>query len=290
MSNAVTQFAGRLSRSGGFNGLIITLIVLNGAAVGLETWEGVASRYGEYFSALYSVVLWAFIGEAVLKIIACGRRPLDYFKSGWNCFDFVIILLSLLPASGEMAMVARLARLFRVLRLVSAFPELRLIVDTLLRSLPSMGHVGLLLVVLFYIYGVSGHYLFGSVDPEHWRDLPISLLSLFRIVTLEDWTDIMYTAMDAKPYAWIYFVSFVVLGTFVMINLFIAVVLNNLDEAKAEKLRALRTPPSHDEILKELRDTQDALARLHARLEASGVHTDDRDQQNKEGMQHAAND
>lgn len=279
-------FAQRLTGSSGFQALIITLIVLNGIAVGVETWDSVAAAYHPWFVQLYQVVLLAFIGEAILKMVAQWPQPQNYFKSGWNCFDFAIILLSLVPDSGELAMVARLARLFRVLRLVSAFPELRLIVDTLLRSLPSMGHVGLLLCVLFYIYAVSGFYLFREIDPTHWRDLPIALLSLFRIVTLEDWTDIMYTAMAAKPWAWIYFVSFVVLGTFVMINLFIAVVLNNLDEAKAEKLRQLRTPPSHDEILNELRTTQDALARLHARLEASGVEAN-----TKSGdMPHAAND
>ncbi|MDM3870567.1 ion transporter [Porticoccus sp. W117] len=282
----LTAFAQRLTESGRFQGFIIGLIILNGIAVGMETWDSLASGYHDWFVVLYQVVLVAFIAEALLKMMACWPRPFDYFKSGWNCFDFVIILLSIAPDSGELAMLARLARLFRVLRLISAFPELRLIVDTLLRSLPSMGHVAILLCVLFYIYAVAGFYLFHDVDPTHWKDLPIALLSLFRIVTLEDWTDIMYTAMAAKPWAWVYFVSFVVLGTFVMINLFIAVVLNNLDEAKAEKLRQLRTAPTHDEILKELRDTQDALARLHVRLEASGVAA----AQKEEGTLHAVND
>ncbi|UTW44406.1 ion transporter [bacterium SCSIO 12696] len=285
MTGLVT-IAQRLTESGRFQGFIIGLIILNGIAVGLETWDSVAVSYHDWFVVLYEVVLVAFIVEALLKMAAHWPKPFDYFKSGWNCFDFAIILLSLAPDSGELAMLARLARLFRVLRLVSAFPELRLIVDTLLRSLPSMGHVAILLCVLFYIYAVAGFYLFHDVDPTHWQDLPIALLSLFRIVTLEDWTDIMYTAMAAKPWAWVYFVSFVVLGTFVMINLFIAVVLNNLDEAKAEKLRKLRTAPTHDEILKELRDTQDALARLHVRLEASGVAAEPKE----EGTLHVVND
>lgn len=281
---AFASLARRVTGSGVFQHLIIALIVLNGAAIGLETWESLAAGYHFWFQMTYQVVLWAFIAEALLKMAACWPLPQQYFKSGWNCFDFAIILLSLVPDAGELAMLARLARLFRVLRLVSAFPELRLIVDTLLRSLPSMGHVSLLLCVLFYIYAVSGYYLFREIDPTHWRDLPIALLSLFRIVTLEDWTDIMYTAMAAKPWAWVYFVSFVVLGTFVMINLFIAVVLNNLDEAKAEKLRQLTSPPTREEILKELRVTQDALARLHARIDASGHQTEQRE------LPNAAND
>jgi len=163
-----------------------------------------------------------------------------------------------------------LVRVLRVLRLVSAFPELRLLVDTLLRSLPSMFHISLLMGIIFYIYGVAGYFLFHEIDPTHWRTLPIALLSLFRIVTFEDWTDIMYTAMDAMPYAWLYFISFVVMGAFVMINLFIGVVLNNLEEAKLRRLDELAMPPSQTEILRELRATQDSLARLQKRLGEMG--------------------
>ena len=190
-----------------------------------------------------------------------------YFQDGWNLFDFAIIVVSLVPATGDLATLARLARLLRVLRLVSSFPELRLIVATLVRSIPSMGHVLILMSIIFYVYGVAGYHLFHEVDPQHWRTLGISLLSLFRIVTLEDWTDIMYAAMATHSWAWVYFVSFVILGTFVVINLFIAVVLNNLDEAKTERLREIQQPPSADDILRELQTTQEALQRLQAQLE-----------------------
>ncbi len=164
-------------------------------------------------------------------------------------------------------MIARLARLLRVLRLVSTIPELRLIVSTLVRSIPSMIHVMTLMSVIFYIYAITGYQLFHEHDPTHWRSLGISLLTLFRVVTLEDWTDVMYTAMDFHPLSWMYFVSFVVLGTFVVINLFIAVVINNLDEAKAERLAELQGPVTQKEILTDLRDTQKALKRLEERLE-----------------------
>ena len=177
------------------------------------------------------------------------------------------MVLSLLPASGEYAMIARLARLLRVARLISTIPELRLIVATLVRSIPSMGHVLMLMGVIFYIYAVAGYHLFHEHDPTHWRNLGISLLTLFRVVTLEDWTDVMYTAMEMHYLSWIYFVSFVVVGTFVVINLFIAVVLNNLEEAKQEQLATIKAPPSKDEILKELRQTQEALSRLQRKLD-----------------------
>jgi len=163
-------------------------------------------------------------------------------------------------------MIARLARLLRVARLISTIPELRLIVSTLIRSIPSMGHVLLLMSIIFYIYAVAGYHIFHEHDPTHWRNLGISLLTLFRVVTLEDWTDVMYKAMELHPLAWMYFVSFVVVGTFVVINLFIAVVINNLEEAKHEKLEELQAPTTREEILHELKQTQEALARLQHKL------------------------
>ena len=123
-----------------------------------------------------------------------------------------------------------------------------------------MIHVMTLMGVIFYIYAITGFQLFHEHDPTHWRSLGISLLTLFRVVTLEDWTDVMYKAMELHPFAWMYFVSFVVLGTFVVVNLFIAVVINNLDEAKAERIRELEAPVTQEEILKDLRDTQKAIS------------------------------
>ena len=208
--------------------------------------------------------------EALIKMAARWPRVENYFKDGWNVFDFSVIVVSLLPNTGELATLARLARLFRVLRLVSALPGLRLIVATLIRSVPGMFNVLALMSIIFYVYGVAGYHLFHEIDPTHWRTLGISLLSLFRIVTLEDWTDIMYAALEHHWWAWAYFVSFVVVGTFVVINLFIAVVINSLDEAKQERLHDLQAPPTRDELLAELTRTQNALARLQERLERDG--------------------
>lgn len=252
-----------------FSQIIIGLILLNGVVIGLETSTWMTERFGGLLAGVNQLILLAFVVEAAIKMAAHGSRPWRYFASGWNCFDFSIIALSLIPAAGPLATLARLVRVLRVLRLVSAFPELRLLVDTLLRSLPSMFHIALLMGIIFYIYGVAGYFLFHEIDPTHWRSLPIALLSLFRIVTFEDWTDIMYTAMETMPWAWLYFVSFVVMGAFVMINLFIGVVLNNLEEAKLRRLDELQLPPSQTEILRELRATQDALARLQKRMQQS---------------------
>jgi len=249
-----------------FEHFIIAIILLSAVIIGLETSAELNAQYSDWFNWGNRVVLLIFIIEAALKIYAVSPRISDYFSKGWNVFDFTIILLALIPSTGELAMLARLARLLRVLRLISAIPELRLIVATLLRSIPSMGNVMLLMSVIFYIYAVAGQQFFHAHDPEHWGTLGLSLLSLFRIVTLEDWTDLMYTAMALHPLSWIYFVSFVIIGTFVIINLFIAVVINNLDEAKQEQLEALHIPVTHDQLMKELNQTQQALEQLRHQL------------------------
>ncbi len=263
-------FARRVVADPAFERFIIALIVANGVLLGLETVPEWVARYGFWMHLGNQFVLAVFVVEAVLKITAVAPRWGRYFGNGWDLFDFSVVVISLVPGSGQYAMLARMARLLRVVRLISTVPELRLIVSTLVRSIPSMGHVLMLMGVIFYIYGVAGYHLFHEHDPEHWRNLGISLLTLFRVVTLEDWTDVMYKAMELSPYAWIYFVSFVVVGTFVVINLFIAVVLNNLEQAKAERLAELETVPSREELLRELRSTRETLRRLERRLGGAG--------------------
>jgi len=258
--------AAKLVAHRGFENLIIILILINAAVLELETSPDVVAHFGAALAFANQAILAVFMFEVVVKITAISPSYGKYFKDGWNLFDFSVVALSLIPATGQFAMIARLARLLRVARLMSTIPELRLIVNTLIRSIPSMGHVLMLMSVIFYIYAVLGYHLFHVHNPELWGNLPISLLTLFRVVTLEDWTDVMYNAMEMHSMAWIYFVSFVVMGTFVVINLFIAVVLNNLDEAKAERLAELQAIPSKDEMLQELRDTRAALKRMEEML------------------------
>ena len=194
-------------------------------------------------------------------------RVAGYFKDGWNVFDFLVIMFALVPATGQFAMIARLARLLRVLRLISTIQDLRLIVAALMRSIPSVGHVMMLMSIIVYIYAIMGYHLFHEHDPTNWRNLGTALLTLFNIITLEGWTDVMLTAMELHPLAWVYFVSFVIIGTFVVINLFIAIIINNLDEEKLERLRDLERPVSRHELLREIRATRDALQRLESRLD-----------------------
>ena len=257
----------RLTQSRPFEYGIVTLILFAGALLGLDTVDWVSERYGTWLELGQQAILGAFIVEAALKMFAVWPRVDRYFRDPWNVFDFSIIVVSLIPAVGVWALVARKVRLLRVLRLVSAIPELRLLVTTLVRSIPGMLHIVALMGALSYIYAIVGYQLFHEHDPTHWHNLGISLLSLFRVVTLEDWTDIMYAAMDLHPLASLYFVSFVVLCTFMVLNLFTALVINNLDEAKQERLRTAGPSKSHEALLQAIQSAYESVRSLERELE-----------------------
>jgi voltage-gated sodium channel len=219
-----------------FHGFIVTVILLAGVVAGLETSAAIMEKYGSALLALDKVILAIFIIEAALKMAAHGRQPWRYFADGWNVFDFLIIALCLLPVGGPFAAVLRLARALRLLRLVSALPQLQLLVGALLKSLSAMGYVSLLLGLLFYIYAVAGIHLFGKTDPQHFGSIGSSLLTLFRIVTLDNWGDILTLQLEKVPAikVAVYFVTFIVFGTMIILNLFIGIIMNSMSEMHAE--------------------------------------------------------
>jgi voltage-gated sodium channel len=225
----------RVATSPRFQHAILALIVANAVLVGVETDPGLMARHGPLFHALNALVQVVFVLEIAIRLLAFWPRLHRFFRDGWNLFDFAVVALSLLPAVGAFATVARLARLFRALRLVSALPELRLIVSTLVRSIRSMGHVLLLLALVLYVYAVLGVNLFRGVDPGRWGSLPRAGLTLFEMLTLEEWVDVQRASFAATPWAWLFYVSYVVIAVFVVVNLFIAIVINNLEAAKLEE-------------------------------------------------------
>ena len=230
----MTEWARRTVENPRFQAAVFGVIILNAVVVGLETSASVMARYGAVLGWANTIILAIFIAELAIRLAAYGRNPGAFFRDGWNLFDFLIVAASLIPDVGSFTTVARLARLLRVTRLVSIHPELRLIISVMVRSIPSMGHVVLLLALLLYVYGVLGFHLFHKTDPIHWGTLWTSLLTLFQILTLEGWVEVQDASLRAHPWAWAYYSSFVVVAVFVVINLFIAVVINNLESAKAE--------------------------------------------------------
>ena len=259
----------RITHSSIFEYVIVAFILGSGVLLGLETVSSIVEEYGPWLEFGQQLVLGVFVLEAALKMYAFSPRVDRYFRDPWNVFDFTIIVVSLVPAVGVWAIVARKVRLLRVLRLISAIPELRLLVATLVRSVPGMLHIVVLMGALSYVYAIVGFQLFSEHDPTHWHNLGISLLSLFRVVTLEDWTDIMYKAMELHQMAWLYFVSFVVLGAFIIFNLFTALVINNLDEAKRERMRAGTQPETTESLRLAIRNASEALRVLEEQMEAA---------------------
>ncbi|MDA1078312.1 MAG: ion transporter [Verrucomicrobia bacterium] len=253
------SFCSNLSRSNFFNQFIIGTILLTGVVVGAQTYKDFAEKNVTVLNFLDQTILVIFTIEALIKILAEGHRPFNYFKNPWNVFDFAIVAACLLEPflqlGGAFLPILRLARILRVLRLITAIPKLQLLVTCLLKSLPSMFYVSILLFLLFYVYGAMAVFLFGENDPIHFRNLQTSILSLFRVVTLEDWTDVMYINMygsNAYGYSaddlskWnpassqsplgaaIFFVSFVLIGTMIVLNLVIGVIMNSMDESNEE--------------------------------------------------------
>lgn len=251
------EFIKSIVESKWFNSFIIWTIIAAGILVGIQTYGDRVAEWHDLIHNLDMIILWIFTIEAILKIIAEGNRPLNYFKDPWNIFDFLIVVVCwaahFMPGvdAGYVA-VFRLARVLRVLRLVSTMPQLKLLVDAMLKSIPSMGYVGMLLLLLFYIYGAMGVFLFGENDPIRFGDLGTSILTLFQITTMEGWADIMYVNMwgcdhgvygiencdnpVANPIgAIIYFISFVMIGTMIVLNLFIGVIMNSMEEVNNEQ-------------------------------------------------------
>ena len=271
-----------------FEGFIIGIILLAGLIVGLETSPDLVERHHGLLHFFDVSILWIFVGEAVIKIVAEGKKPWNYFKSGWNCFDFSIVVICFLPLDAQYAAVLRLARILRVLRLVTVVPRLQVLVMAIIKSIPSMFYVTVLLGLFFYIYAVMGVFLFRGNDPGHFENLFLALTTLFRVVTLEDWTDVMYTAFHGsdvyaaqgpipvgpEPHAFgvwgiLYFVTFVIVGAMVMINLFIGIVLTSLTEAQAEQLRhKLHLEDAEEEEERHHEEIQEGLGRIESEIES----------------------
>ena len=278
-----------------FQNFITAVILAAGVVVGLETYPEMVEAYGSELHVANWVILVVFIVEVVVKIAAEGRKPWRYFLDPWNLFDFTIVALCLLPLDASFVAVLRLVRVLRVLKLVTAIPKLQILVGALLKSIPSMFYVSLLLGLLFYLYATTAVFFFGENDPIHFENLQISMLSLFRAVTLEDWTDLMYINMygcenygydgsealctnsKAQPlFASLFFVTFVLSGPMVILNLFIGVIMNGMDEAAAEagELAKAKTTdrPSLEHELEQLnRD----LGALQARIQTLTVRARD---------------
>lgn len=279
-----------IAKSSWFNNFILGVILAAGVVVGIQTYGEEVKDYKLLLFWIDQVILFIFLIEVVIRMSAHGNRPLRYFLDPWNVFDFTIVsvcyIAMLFPGfEGFFVAVLRLARVLRVFRVVRTIPKLQLLVNVLLKSIPSIGYIAILLAVIFYIYATMGVFLFKYNDPVHFGNLQLSLLSLFRVVTLEDWTDIMYINMygcdhpiwgygaesgclnpsGSPGLAAFFFVSFVLIGTMIVLNLFIGVIMNSMEEAKLDVkkttafLKMSSDMPTSQDDLEQLLDKLDTL-------------------------------
>ncbi|WP_295880123.1 ion transporter [uncultured Thiohalocapsa sp.] len=252
--------------------IIIAVIIVNAVTLGLETADALMATLGGLLKALDRAALAVFVVEIGLKLYAFGWR---FFRGAWNVFDFAVVAIALVPASGPLA-VLRALRVLRVLRLVSTVPRLRFVVEALLAAVPGITSIAGLMLLLFYVFAVMSTSLFGARFPEWFGSIGASMYTLFQIMTLESWSmGIVRPVMDAYPAAWAFFVPFILIATFTMLNLFIGIIVDTMQtmhEADHAAERREMEGAMHDDtdrVLAEVRHLRQEVAGLRAALQAA---------------------
>ncbi len=250
----------RVRDSKAFEWFTITVILFSALSVGVKSYDtspvvALSLRVLDWVITLY------FLLEIIVRYFASGGVR-AFFGRGWNIFDFCIVVASLIPVDeSQHALLARLLRLFRVMRLIYFVPHLRVLVTALLIAMPRMSYVVLMMFIIFYIYGAAGNLFFSEINEVLWGDIGISMLTLFRVATLEDWTDVMYETMKVYPLSWTYYLSFIFFSAFVFLNMMIGVVINVLQDEHARSNEALRVEPDN-------LNNEESLMRIERRLSA----------------------
>jgi len=218
-----------------FQGIVIAVIIISALLVGAKT-HNLPTQMITILAALDIGITIFFVVEITIRFLAYRKKG-EFFKSGWNIFDTIIVIGSLIPAGGSGVLIARLLRVFRVLRLVSMVPELRLLINALITAIPRMGYIALLMFVIFYIYAAIGSIVFHEINDVLWGDVSISMLTLFSVATFEDWTDVMYETMAVYPISWIYYLTFIFLTAFIFLNMMVGTILEVMSD-EHENFRA----------------------------------------------------
>ncbi len=250
--------------------VVIALIVVNAITLGLETSASVMQDYGGLLVAVDRLLLTIFVAELAARMMVRGPR---FFADPWNVFDFLVVAIALLPATGSLS-VLRALRILRVLRLITVVPSLRAVVSALVGALPGMGSIMMLLILLFYVFAVMATKLFGTTHEETFGSIGASMLSLFQVMTLDAWSDgLMRPMLEKHPYAWLFFIPFVLVSAFIVLNLFIGVVVSALEtERDAERVRKQEGSTTLSAAIgnaaADLARVSDSLDSLRARVEA----------------------
>ena len=266
----------RIAASNRFTAAVFVVILVNAVVLGLETYSRLNAQYGHVLDAINDVCLGLFVIELAIRIAAYGRRPQDFFRSGWNVFDFVVIAAGLTPGLGRDTTILRLVRLARVIRVVTVLPDLRILVVAVGRSIPAVISLGVLVLLLVYVYGIVGWLIFHEQIPERWGNIGTAMLNLFVMLSLENLPDNLREGMAVYSWSWIYFVSYALIASFLLLNILIGVVINSLEEARAiehrrEREARMAARAAGDETAEAglaLADAEDQAALISERLSA----------------------
>ncbi len=253
----------RLKANRFFEFTVVAVIVFAALLAGARTYD-IDPSVQQLISVLDIAVTVFFVVELTLRFLT-EKNKRSFLKDGWNVFDTVIVFISLIPlGNSDMVIVGRLLRIFRVLRMVSIIPELRILLNSLARALPQLGYIVLLMFIIFYIYAAIGSTLFHQINPQLWDDISVSLLTLFRVMTFEDWTDVMYETMEVHPLSWIYYLSFIFLTAFAFLNMVIGIVVNVIEQESQKERDAILEhsgEPTMLELQAEIRELKVLLER-----------------------------
>ena len=237
-----------------FELFVVAVILFSAVVIGVKTYD-IPPAMLTFVSWLDVGITIIFLAELIIRFIGEENKK-RFFHNGWNVFDTIIVVASLIPIEeSEMALIGRLLRIFRVLRMVSIIPELRVLLNSLLKALPQLGYVMLLMFIIFYIYAAIGATLFATINPELWGDISISLLTLFRVMTFEDWTDVMYETMVVYPLSWTFYLSFIFLTAFAFLNMVIGIVVSVIEqEHRKEDEEAHANEPTITDLQNEIQE------------------------------------
>ena len=273
-TSTAPQRSGRLARlvdSEPFNLAIAGVIVVNAIVLGLETFPAVMESYSDLLVTINSVLYGIFVVELVLRIASYGRRPWDFFKSGWNVFDFIIIGGALIPGLRDNAQILRLLRLGRIVRLIRFLPDARVLIYSVVRSIPPLGSIVVLTFLLVFVYGMLGWSLFGEALPQSWGTVTRSMLTLFVLLTLENFPTYLEEASAVSPWATVFFVSYVLIAAFVIFNLLIGIIISSMEEAREREARIELEGRAGDTAvaLRHIQALRDSLDALEADIKAA---------------------
>ena len=230
----------KIRNSKAFNTIVISVILASAFYAGVTTYD-LPDNYEAALSFFdYSITVF-FVIEILIRLMS-EKRLVDFFKSGGNVFDFIIVTVSLIPVGGaETVFVARLLRIVRILRVITIVPEFRRIIDGLIKTIPRAGFIILLMLIFFYIWAAIGSLMFDEIDPSRWGNIGSAMLVLLQMITYDDWAAVMRDVLEVYPWAWIYFVSFLILNAFILFNMVIGIIVDVMArEAQAEHMAELQ--------------------------------------------------